>query len=562
MLSLLSHEYLVAKTKTVNYKEGFCKGIVFFNEKHLIIKDKNYNNHLFGFKNFMPKSFCYYLDSNSLIINVKNFGAKGDGIHDDTQAIQDAINSLPPIDGHSMAKQGSKEVLIKKGTIFFPSGTYLISKTIYITSGMQLYGVSSQYSSIIKLKDDSFNDKEQFMIEVCPSKNGENDFRSNITHGTQLRDLYIDCNGEKNISSSGVKWYGAELNSLSKLVIAHFRFRGLVINDPRDNKINKGNSTFIDQIWISGLYDKTTGPGLDLSGNSIIIGEAIVQHINTSGNFRDVDNDPIPAINIEKAEGISALNLTDEDTYLFLKVKNTIGLSVETLSAASNIYKQGSIALKIIGDSRTNRFDHINCRQKQIMVFDSSASQNLKNYFVQNGNPNGISRGSYVQDVQLYRSWLGNKLQPSNVTLGVSGIVRFTNQDKNIPAEAIIDADDNQSKLTFSQNGHANSSIVSSGDKNLVFYMNASGKKFQLNSDGSIQSDNVYLNKAVPFAKYLEEIQPSFNYQIIVTIDNSIQGDGKGGIYYWDDSSHDFPDGVNVLKVKSIENGRWKKINK
>lgn len=44
----------------------------------------------------------------SCAVNVRDFGAVGDGVHDDTQAIQSAINCLP-----------------KKGRLYFPKGTYL-----------------------------------------------------------------------------------------------------------------------------------------------------------------------------------------------------------------------------------------------------------------------------------------------------------------------------------------------------------------------------------------------------------------------------------------------------
>lgn len=50
---------------------------------------------------------------NSGIVNVKDFGAVGDGVHDDTAAIQRAIDS------HHEA------------TVYFPNGQYLISRTIY-----------------------------------------------------------------------------------------------------------------------------------------------------------------------------------------------------------------------------------------------------------------------------------------------------------------------------------------------------------------------------------------------------------------------------------------------
>jgi hypothetical protein len=51
------------------------------------------------------------------VVNVKDFGAVGDGVADDTVAIQAAINSI-----------GSKG-----GLVYFPAGTYLVSSTITIS---------------------------------------------------------------------------------------------------------------------------------------------------------------------------------------------------------------------------------------------------------------------------------------------------------------------------------------------------------------------------------------------------------------------------------------------
>jgi methionine-rich copper-binding protein CopC/uncharacterized protein YlzI (FlbEa/FlbD family) len=71
-------------------------------------------------------------------INIKSFGAKGDGVTDDSTALQNTINSLP-----------------NGGTIFFPDGTYLILATeIKIkTPNITLTGSTN---SIIKIPNGNF----------------------------------------------------------------------------------------------------------------------------------------------------------------------------------------------------------------------------------------------------------------------------------------------------------------------------------------------------------------------------------------------------------------------
>ena len=70
-----------------------------------------------------------------IAIDVKSFGAKGDGITDDTQAIQDAINSLE-----------------NGGVVLIPSGNYYITNSIVIPSNTVIKGNGK--SSVLLLNDD------------------------------------------------------------------------------------------------------------------------------------------------------------------------------------------------------------------------------------------------------------------------------------------------------------------------------------------------------------------------------------------------------------------------
>jgi hypothetical protein len=67
-----------------------------------------------------------------LSVNVKNFGAKGDGINDDTDAIQLAVNAVA-----SHAKAYPRMWGAGYPELVFPSGNYLISHTIILASGLE-----------------------------------------------------------------------------------------------------------------------------------------------------------------------------------------------------------------------------------------------------------------------------------------------------------------------------------------------------------------------------------------------------------------------------------------
>lgn len=59
-------------------------------------------------------------------VSVKDFGARGDGTTDDTKAIQAAVDAV--------------KGMYHKGTVFFPAGTYIISQTIDLASGINILG--------------------------------------------------------------------------------------------------------------------------------------------------------------------------------------------------------------------------------------------------------------------------------------------------------------------------------------------------------------------------------------------------------------------------------------
>lgn len=76
-------------------------------------------------------SFAFLSDL--LYINVKDYGATGDGVTDDTEAIRDTLLA---------AKTGS----IK--SVYFPEGVYIINGTLYIPDGVEIFGAGKNISII------------------------------------------------------------------------------------------------------------------------------------------------------------------------------------------------------------------------------------------------------------------------------------------------------------------------------------------------------------------------------------------------------------------------------
>ncbi|KAI0187568.1 pectate lyase superfamily protein-domain-containing protein [Xylaria flabelliformis] len=67
--------------------------------------------------------------------NVKDYGAKGDGVTDDTAAIAAALN-----DGGNRCLQGCASTTTTPAVVYFPSGTYILSKSLMPPYFTQLIG--------------------------------------------------------------------------------------------------------------------------------------------------------------------------------------------------------------------------------------------------------------------------------------------------------------------------------------------------------------------------------------------------------------------------------------
>ena len=119
---------------------------------------------------FDQSSYAYWTGKYG-VVNVKDYGAVGDGVHDDTAAITSAL----------IAGTG--------GTVFLPGGTYLVSSPILVQSDTVLTGDGCYQSTIT--------------ASISGTWNAGYIIGSNLTQNVTVSKLGIDANG---VAANGINF--------------------------------------------------------------------------------------------------------------------------------------------------------------------------------------------------------------------------------------------------------------------------------------------------------------------------------------------------------------------
>lgn len=138
------------------------------------------------------------------VVNVKGkpYNAKGDGVTDDTTAIQAAID----------------ETTADGGVVYFPPGTYMASQ-IEVKRKVLLDG---GHMRAVALKQIAGSNQDFIISENFASLTGTNKFAPNdpeVPTWFGLKDIQIDGNKSGNTSGNGVSFYGSSMVMLGTVYV-------------------------------------------------------------------------------------------------------------------------------------------------------------------------------------------------------------------------------------------------------------------------------------------------------------------------------------------------------
>ncbi|KAJ6261479.1 Glucan 1,3-beta-glucosidase [Drechslerella dactyloides] len=167
--------------------------------------------------------------------NVKEFGAKGDGVTDDSDAINAAIQA------GTRCMKGCDSSTTQPGLIYFPSGTYVVSKPIIAVYYSQLVGdagnpptlkAAASFSGIAVIDSDPYE------------SDGSNWYTNQNNFFRAVRNFVIDLTATK--AGTGIHWQVAQASSLINI-----RFE-MGTTDSQGIFMDNGSGGFMSDLTFNG----------------------------------------------------------------------------------------------------------------------------------------------------------------------------------------------------------------------------------------------------------------------------------------------------------------------
>jgi hypothetical protein len=306
------------------------------------------------------------------IISVKNYGAKGDGVTDDTAAIQAAINYAQTLTNGTSA------------TVYFPVGTFKITSSLSITKAISIIGQSFS-TTIINLVS----------VTEVPAFNV--DSTAFVILGGGIFNLKINCNS----TCKGIQLVSTAIYPITRMVFENIWIQdatsGVYINSGAGNTVYSnrfvnilvtGNVTQYGFYSNGGAYnefDHCEATGITNTAWAIYMSQAGSVYTNITTDGVCFISDPFGLVNgfvIETINASSPITTTALKFNAILNAQNITLIDVETSKCNYGI-NLGSANINLSDVNITNLST---TAPYYTLIFDTSASGVICNYY-QNTTP-------------------------------------------------------------------------------------------------------------------------------------------------------------------------------
>lgn len=186
--------------------------------------------------------------------NVKDFGAKGDGVTDDTAAINEAFTSGDRCGFDGTCWGGSTTT---PATVYFPNGTYLISSSILDYYYTQIIGDPTAMP-VIKGSANFTTSQGMSLIEANRYGPDGLSYKPVNVFFRQIRNLILDTTGmSPNTSAVAIHWPSSQATTIQNIV---FRLSEVPGNKHTGIFMEEGSGGFLgDLVFYGGQYGAQLG---------------------------------------------------------------------------------------------------------------------------------------------------------------------------------------------------------------------------------------------------------------------------------------------------------------
>ena len=396
---------------------------------------------------------------NSKEFNVMHYGAVGDGITDDRNAIQELINNVP-----------------ENSVIYFPAGTYLVDFVIFVKKNIVIKGDGRLFTKI-KLQDNSklFHNPNRDNTDRN-KQTGENlfrDFHSIFFFAdcdVNIHDLEIDGNpsGQHDIVN-GVTWnyVGPSIGDKSRDYYKYYHLVQIQYNKNNKYKIDIQNCYFHGGTWNNVVINNngTFRAELDKSKifNNVFEGSAqdmlslhFISDLEVKSNTFINPNSHCVHLYYETDK-----ILVDNNTFIFNDEVNWI---VPNQNDSNRILEGIRLGHGVYKSNIMNAFvtrNTIDVRTDALTVYAIVVSNTTTDVIIDSNVIKNASLGIYAQSVML-----GNaSIKSNNITHKLGGIITRPSLNNGtfigvpdgviLPISATVDIDDNSVQRKGNQTSNA-----------------------------------------------------------------------------------------------------------